>query len=431
MSRTLLILFLTLGLLVFCGCSSDFKISRENGEKVLERYEGRAEEVIIPEGVTKIKSLAFRHCDSLKFVVIPETVREIEKGAFFKCNSLESVMLPCRLEKFEPDMFHNCMALQEWPICSTNPDFKAVGKGLLTKDGKRLVRCLCSAEEYQIPDGVVEIAEGAFSGCCFLKSVGIPESLEKFTPEVFFDCPALQEWPIPSTNPDFKAVGEGLLTKDGKRLLRCLGTAEEYQIPDGVTEIADKAFSGCYFLKSVTIPESVTHIGSAAFGGCTSLVSVVIPEGVTAIPGAAFEVCDSLESVVIPQTVTKIGDLAFGGCISLESVQIPESVTEIGEGAFRDCCFLQSVVIPEKVKVIPYMTFHGCVSLETVVISSGVEEIEEGAFSECNSLKTLVIPESVKKISGEFYCRDLVIRAPKGSWAEAYARKNGIHFESE
>ncbi len=162
--------------------------------------------------------------------------------------------------------------------------------------------------------------------------------------------------------------------------------------------------------KNVVVPKSVTKIGESAFSCCENLQSVVIPESVTEIGEDAFSWCGNLQSVVIPEGVTKIGKRAFSWCGNLQSVVIPESVTEIGEDAFFSCKNLQSIVIPE-----------------------GVTEIGKDAFSWCRNLQSIAIPESVVSIHCSAFedCEKLTIHAPTGSYAETYAKANGIPFVAE
>ena len=169
-------------------------------------------------------------------------------------------------------------------------------------------------------------------------------------------------------------------------------------IPDSVTEIGERAFSGCSSLSSIVIPDNVTEIGEGAFDGCISLSSIVIPDSVTSISDCAFSDCSSLSSIVIPDNVTEIGRRAFGGCSSLFSIVIPDSVTKIGGGAFCDCSSLSSIVIPDSVTSISDWAFSGCSSLSSIVIPDSVTEIWRGAFSGCESLSSIVIPDSVTEI---------------------------------
>lgn len=91
-------------------------------------------------------------------------------------------------------------------------------------------------------------------------------------------------------------------------------------------------------------------------------------------------------------------------------VYIPEGVTAIGDEAFYDRGDIRSVVVPE-----------------------GVTSIGEDAFSWCYELVGITIPGSVTDIRWSSFkgCEDLSIRAPKGSYAEAYAEENEISFVAE
>lgn len=75
--------------------------------------------------------------------------------------------------------------------------------------------------------------------------------------------------PNRDTSDDFKI-------ENGK-LVRYRGPGGDVTVPDGVTAIADGAFSGRMFLRSVRIPDSVTEIGEGVFLGCRELTGVHIP----------------------------------------------------------------------------------------------------------------------------------------------------------
>ena len=107
---------------------------------------------------------------------------------------------------------------------------------------------------------------------------------------------------------DIKAEAEKnglILSDDGKTVTGVKDKAmTDCIIPDGVTDIWDKAFADCTKLTSITIPNSVTSIGNEAFSGCKSLTSITIPNSVTSIGDAAFNDCEKLTSITIPSRFT-------------------------------------------------------------------------------------------------------------------------------
>lgn len=229
---------------------------------------------------------------------------------------------------------------------------------------------------------------------------------------------------------------------------------KEFAIPDGVTSIADGAFSDCEFT-NVTIPDSVTDIGYGAFAGCDKLTSIVIPDSVTSIEGRAFYDCDSLASVTISKSLTKIeeelfmacislktvtfgedsqvtsiGDYAFSGCSSLEVITIPASLKRIGVAVFSKCVNLTSVTIPDTVTVIGEEMFEECSALKNIRIPDSVERIDGGAFSGCSSLTSIAIPNSVKYIEGSAFrdCSELTsLVVPESVNYIGYAMISGCH----
>ncbi len=86
----------------------DFEIS--NG--VLRKYQGKAEKVVIPDGVTEIGFNAFTHC-TMSRVEIPEGVTKIARLAFLFCQNLTEVKLPNSLTTIENQAFCDCNHLGE------------------------------------------------------------------------------------------------------------------------------------------------------------------------------------------------------------------------------------------------------------------------------------------------------------------------------
>jgi hypothetical protein len=55
--------------------------------------------------------------------------------------------------------------------------------------------------------------------------------------------------------------------------------------------------------------------------GCTSLKTINIPDGITDIGQKAFMNCKSLKSITLPSTIQKFGQYQdFEGCVSLSSI---------------------------------------------------------------------------------------------------------------
>jgi len=142
---------------------------------------------------------------------------------------------------------------------------------------------------------------------------------------------------------------------NGKVIVKNYRTEKIVIIPEGVTEIGERAFYNCKSITNITIPDSVTSIGNSAFNGCSSLTAINVDTGSTTYSsqdGVLYNKNKTLlitypagkkeTTFTIPSSVTSIGVYAFG-CTSITSVTIPKSVTSIGNIAFLGCDSLTSV----------------------------------------------------------------------------------------
>ena len=74
---------------------------------------------------------------------------------------------------------------------------------------------------------------------------------------------------------------------------------------------------------------------------------VVIPEGITNIGERAFLENENIEKVIFPRTLRSIGRYAFDGCISLKEVKLNYGLKHICDYAFSECEHLKEIYIME------------------------------------------------------------------------------------
>ncbi|MBQ9373034.1 MAG: leucine-rich repeat domain-containing protein [Thermoguttaceae bacterium] len=428
--------------------------------------------VVIPEGVETIGVKAFFNCDSLEKVVIPKSVKRIDKGTFAECSALVGVVLPNGLETIGDEAFLNCSSLkcvfipasvttigesafegsdavievdpenegyssdagalydksketllyfpkkslQSYVVPRTLHNLKvslsncdSLERVVFQEGTKRVysnmfINCP-SLKDALIPEGVEEIDQDAFYGCSAMKSVAIPKSVVKIHKWAFRKCSALFE--VDSGNEVYSSRNGALFDKTQETLLRCPQSIQTYVVPNTVKRIGYMAFDDCAALTNVVIPEGVKQLDKYAFRGCASLTNVVIPSSVTTIDSSAFEDCSALTNVVFNSGLVKICNWAFLRCSSLKEVVLPETVREIERETFYKCTSLKSVVIPEGVTSLNSYLFANCSSLTHATIPKSVSEIADCVFDGC----------------------PVTLRVYQNSYAEAWARENGIKYE--
>ena len=115
--------------------------------------------LVIPGGVTEIKSFAFIYCSGLTSVTIPNSVTSIGQYAFYNCSGLTSVIIGNSVTSIGNHAFRNCSGLTS----------------------------------VTIPNSVTSIGQYAFSGCSGLTSVTIGNSVTSIGNYAFYNCSGLTE----------------------------------------------------------------------------------------------------------------------------------------------------------------------------------------------------------------------------------------------
>ena len=324
--------------------------------KVLQRFPVNLTiaEYQVPQGITRIENMAFAENTSLRKVTIPDSVTSIGDKAFLDCTALEEVVLPDTITKLNSQVFSGCTALKKIVLPDT-----------LTMIDERAFSCCFALETLTLPATTEQVKDDCFTLCRNLKSITVPAQLAD--PEIIVSWGLPENCVVFCNNKEiFRAGPESVkdkngirFSKDGKTLLRYppeLGTTH-YTIPDGITGIGEKAFSGCTDLKVVMIPPNVVFIDHNAFSGVQAVK--LLPGNEMFEMDAAGALIDKQEKrlvyfprsykgkYVIPDTVRAICDHVFYHC-SVTELVVPESVEEIENNAFSNCTSLLSLTIPEK-----------------------------------------------------------------------------------
>ena len=266
---------------------------------------------------------------------------------------------------------------------------------------------------------VTQINIAAFRNCKDLLSVGISATVNDMDAVCFYGCESLEEIYVDPSNTTYASYDRALYNKDMTSILMCpVKVGGEFEIPDGVVNIAATAFKKCNLLTSIILPETVKSISFNAFDNCSSLTSINLPDGITSIGESSFAGCSSLENIHIPGSLTQIGRLAFAscaikevhlhtnitswgasifqGCKNMEHATLPDNITILPEGLFESCSSLKEINLPESITTIGARAFIGCKSLKTIDLPKALKEIGRYGFRNCTSLQSITIPESVE-----------------------------------
>lgn len=114
---------------------------------------------------------------------------------------------------------------------------------------------------------VVKIAEDAFTGMP-ITSLVLPETLTGIYCS-FEGCDRLRRVELPAAHKAFASIDGIVFDKERKKLLLFPPAhGARYSVPEGVTQIGERAFAHCHDLRSVALPDSLVKVCRDAFEGC-------------------------------------------------------------------------------------------------------------------------------------------------------------------
>lgn len=318
--------------------------------------------------LSTISNYAFSRC-ALSNISLPDGIINVESYAFSYCGSLKSVNIPSTITNWSSSALSGCNNLISINVDNANANYSSLNGVLFNKNQNVLMTYPAGKTEvdktYNVPQDVVEVADGAFINAKF-ENIVMPDCLTKIGSTAFHNS---QIQAIDLTN---------------------------------MKEIGNKAFEGCGNLTEVTWPSNISVLPTSIFGYCNNLETVIIPETVTELNDYSFYLCTSLKNIQLPSSLKTIGDYAFLNCSSLNNIILPSSLENIGKYAFSNCSGLTSITIPETLTTLDSYIFNNCSGLTEVNINSG--SVGSYMFNECTNIANLTLSENVTSIgSFAFY----------------------------
>lgn len=337
----------------------------------------------IPASVDSIGNYAFNNCQLNYLIMLNSSLKAIGDFSFYR-NQLEIVNIPASVEHIGVSAFQ-----------ANNMTSLTLNEGLTEIGGAAFADN--NIADVLLPSTLNSIGVGAFASNK-MNEIVIPDAVTSLGERAFAYCPL--------TNITF---GGGVKVLEPEVFLGALDSLQTLTVHDGVEEIGDETFKGCYKLAQVELPSSLKRIGNKAFYS-TAIASLTTP---ASIGESAFENCYNLTSVTLLDGAEYVGPRAFRYDAALTEFTAGRSLKSIGDYAFFSAPVRELTTAAN----IGTGAFQNCDSLRSVIFLDGVETIGKAAFSHADSLETVVFPNTLVSIGDEAFQQNVnlrVINLPKG-----------------
>ena len=263
-------------------------------------YSG-ATELIIPDGVEEMESLAYSCKSSIQTIVFPSSLKKIPVWCFDNCKSLSKLNVPGSIKDIGSSAFKSCASLKE----------------------------------VILDDGIELIGKEAFLDCKQLTSVKLPKTIKKIG-ERAFHTDYQTSFRVIALPKSITEIGEDAFGKEFKSEVLFLvakdSFAEEF--------VKERKFKFDYF------------DGESGFISCDEVVGgklycpvkigsiIKINDNVEIIEKRAFVNQKQIKEIIFPPSLREIKDESFIGCSSINKVSFNEGLQTIGSRAFQDAKLL-------------------------------------------------------------------------------------------
>lgn len=357
--------------------------------------------VIIEEGITDIKEMAFYNCDNMESVVLPEGLTAINDNVFADCWSLESVNIPSTVKTIGNYAFAGCYGLINMTI--TLPD------GLTSIGDFAFIGITSRSEILNIvmPDSVAYIGEETFT------------TKEKKYPFVIHANPGsyASSYAKEHANARFICINHANIVTDNAIMPQCTknGMTEGSHCSDCGTVIQPQnvvnATGHSWDAGIITQEATTTHVGIKKFTCtvCRETKTETMPKIASTpqstIPQKGEKVSYSNGTYVVTKSGIKNGTVEYKNTkVQKSNIAIPDTiaidgnaykVTSISKNAFKNNKKLKKVTIGKNITKINANAFQGCKNLNTITIKSkNIKSIGKNAFKGIKAKARIKVPSS-------------------------------------
>ena len=176
-----------------CSALKNFTIpSGASGELVNQflRYTYSLESVVIPSGITKIRTNAFEG-SHIRGVTILNGVTEIGNSVFKECKSLRTVILPNSIKTIGNNLFFNCFSLKSVTLPNE----------VTSIDTEKMFYGCKNLQSINLPSYITTIGQEMFRQNYCLSSIRIPSTVTVINQYAFYECVSLKEFHFDPTTP--------------------------------------------------------------------------------------------------------------------------------------------------------------------------------------------------------------------------------------
>lgn len=286
---------------------------------------------------------------------ILEGVTSIDYNAFHNCENITSLRLPHSMKNIPGNRaLSDCHKLERIDMVKDNDYLKSVD-GVLYE---------YRYENQQAAQGLREVWLSVFPAGkrgTYVLPANVTQLRNQYMAKRGPSFGNIDNIQVAEGSSHFKSIEGVLFNHDGTILMAFPGArGGEYRVPEGVTTIAQGAFTHCRNLTTLHLPKSFQkfdflHKDYAGvkvrpiFEGCTQLANISVDEAnpnfkseggvLYSKTGETLVLCPPAKTgvFVVPDGVTNIAEAAFYACTQLTDIRLPWSLTTIGLSSFVKC----------------------------------------------------------------------------------------------